>query len=374
MAMRRALMSALFTSATSLADAFQVGGYIENWKAYADKQIEDVDVVYYSFLTLDTSPSPYNPANKFWDGKVITETMTLAPIQDVMKKVQWGPYEWQRVKIDQMIKDCHSTGKKFIWAIGGWSDLVKTLQDDQIDNFATQVVELLGVAGDGVDFDWEHISEGDQNDKESWTQQRHIIGKTIDAVWSKLREAGMSDKIISYTSRFNCFRTPNDNSWGTTTWPSDGECLDTFEHAKVEHVNWVNLMVYDVPAKMISPEMDVFQTWFYKVVLDSAAKVLPKEKIMVGFEPGFQAAGGIWEGFDIDFEVIDIMRKEGYGGIFFWAINEASSYRDPKTPSSQNGHEWQGTTGANSQYIAKKVKAMPRMQEVNSHYWEEIVV
>jgi len=74
----------------------------------------------------------------------------------------------------------------------------------------------------------------------------------------------------------------------------------------------------------------------------------------MGFEPGFQAGEGIWEGFDIDFEVINDMKSGGYGGIMFWALNDQHSETNPNTPVSET-YEWQGTTGANCQYMAGKV-------------------
>ena len=49
-------------------------------------------------------------------------------------------------------------GGKFIWAIGGHSDLTKTLERDQIPSFVEKCVDLLRIAGDGIDFDWEHLS------------------------------------------------------------------------------------------------------------------------------------------------------------------------------------------------------------------------
>ena len=38
-----------------------------------------------------------------------------------------NPYNWQRVKIEAMIERAHYNDAKFIWAIGGWSDLTFTL-------------------------------------------------------------------------------------------------------------------------------------------------------------------------------------------------------------------------------------------------------
>lgn len=51
----------------------------------------------------------------------------------------------------------------------------------------------------------------------------------------------------------------------------------------------------------------------------------------MGFEPGGQAAGGKWEGFVIDEEVIDYVQANGYGGVMFWAINETGFGTSDKT-------------------------------------------
>lgn len=57
-----------------------------------------------------------------------------------------------------MIEACKKSGSKFIWSTGGWSDITMTLRPDQVDSFVDKVVELLRIGGDGIDFDWEHLS------------------------------------------------------------------------------------------------------------------------------------------------------------------------------------------------------------------------
>ena len=42
----------------------------------------------------------------------------------------------------------------------------------------------------------------------------------------------------------------------------------------------------------------------------------------MGFEPGPQYNNGVWEGVETDHNVIDYMKTSGYGGVFFWAINQ----------------------------------------------------
>ena len=128
---------------------------------YAD-DIRAMTHVFYAFLTLDKTPNPDSPRVATWDGQGIYESMTQADVLEVMKKTDpaWqNNYNWQRVKIVALMDACRQNGTKFIWSIGGWSDLTETLRDDQIDAFVGKVVALLKVGGDGVDFDWEHLSQ-----------------------------------------------------------------------------------------------------------------------------------------------------------------------------------------------------------------------
>ena len=182
---------------TGLFAESNIGGYWENWKgalhpdsssisdpAYYSNDINNFNHVYYSFLTLDKQPNPDNPHNKQWDGKSIYESMTAADVISVMTKTDpsWkNDNEWQRVKIQALIDECHAKGKKFIWAIGGWSDLTETIGDDQVDSFVNYCVRVLKTSGDGIDFDWEHLSDN----KDILSQQRHILGK----IFPKLRKA-----------------------------------------------------------------------------------------------------------------------------------------------------------------------------------------
>ena len=88
--------------------------------------------------------------------------MAQANILKVLEQTDpvWkNDYNWQRVKIIAMIEACKRNGQKFIWATGGWSDITKTLSPGQEDSFVNHLVNLLKMAGDGVDFDWEHLSD-----------------------------------------------------------------------------------------------------------------------------------------------------------------------------------------------------------------------
>ena len=341
--------------------AFQRGGYLENWEQ-AGAVPGPFNVVYYAFLTLVQRPNPLSPPQAQWDGSAIYESMTTADVMEVMEMTDpaWeNPHNWQRVKIQDAIDKCKAGRALFMWAIGGWSDFTKTISDEQIPLFVEKVVQLLRLGGDGVDFDWEHLSQYKHSDEALFRQQRAVVGKTISALRKGLDAAGMHDKHISYTTRWNCFWTSADahNHAQAKTFDSDGECLDTFQNMEsMDQLSWINLMMYDAGPYSAFEGVQYFGPKQYQAVLDaSAAAGVPKHKVTMGFEPGYQAVGGVWEGFDIDFAVINKMKSEGYGGAMWWAMNDAHSEKNSATPTS-SVHSWQGTTGGNARYIAKGVQ------------------
>ncbi|MDE4951168.1 hypothetical protein NAI70_11230, partial [Francisella tularensis subsp. holarctica] len=76
---------------------------------------------------------------------------------------------------------------KFIWAIGGGTALQQTLKDDLFDAFVDQVVELLKLAVDGIDFDWEHMSQlanGSTNTNKD--QQLAVLAKNLKTLRDRL--------------------------------------------------------------------------------------------------------------------------------------------------------------------------------------------
>ena len=338
--------------------SFQVGGYLENWQAYGSVP-GPFNVVYYSFLTLNQRPNPDAPAPIFWNGEAIYESSCAADVLEVMTKTEpaWeNPNEWARAKIQPAIDSCRESGVPFMWGIGGWSDLTKTITDAQIPKFVEMCVKLLRLGGDGIDFDWEHLSNFKDADPQLFRQQRAIVGKTISALRMALDEAGMEDKHISYTTRWQCFWTSADASKhaNAKSFTSDGECLDTLANMRsVDDVSWINLMIYDAAPYTAFEGVQYFQPEHYREALNAGvAAGVPKGKLVVGFEPGEQAGGGIWEGFDIDFAVTEEVRSKGFGGIFFWAMNDPRTPRLPETPKSET-HQWQGSVGANANYIAR---------------------
>ena len=334
----------IFFSQNCSAGQMIIGGYWENWlgplhpqgtdpnvSEYYSHDLKHFNHVYYSFLTLVQHPNPGNPPDEQWNGIAIYESMTATNVIAVMTKTdpEWkNPNNWQRKKIVAIIDYCHANNKKFIWAIGGWSDLKRTISDAQIPAFVSNCIDLLKIAGDGIDFDWEHLSEI----AEIKEQQRHVLGKIFPALRNAMDENGLSDKLIGYTTRFNAF-------WGAgvpvptnvTPFQSDGEGIDINDSLTnsgssfADTVDWANIMMYDVPASNLGAPDNKFILDNYIQVLNYFETYVPKDKIVMGFEPGGQAAGGEWEGMDVDKQVIDYIKLNYYGGIMFWAVNQPAS-------------------------------------------------
>merc|ERR1711937_908673 len=127
---------------------------------------------------------------------------------------------------------------------------------------------------------------------------------------------------ISWTTRFNAF-LPEDNPWnylypdsdvptesyatdneGKNIWPLVGDLIDT-----------VNIMAYDAGGIKINMET-VLQNF---VAYSNDTKIAGK--INIGFEPGEQAAGGVWEGMDADKQFAKYAKDNNYGGAMIWAAN-----------------------------------------------------
>ena len=340
-----------------------ISGYWENWRgaihpggggsdspAYYKKDIASTNHVLYSFITLDQRPNPDNPGQKYWNGMALYESMTAADVIDVMTETDphWkNPYEWERAKIAALINATHDNNAKFIWAIGGWSDLTKTLHEDQIPQFVDKCVELLKLTGDGIDFDWEHLSE----DSEIVDDQRRVLAKTMLALRSTLDKEGLQDKQLGYTTRFNAFWNNDTKPENYTYFKSDGEgltiekTLNDLGSSLNSIVNWVHIMQYDVPPTDLNCP-DRFTLSTYIGVFNAFARFVDKDKIIMGFEPGKQAAGGLWEGSQVDKDVINYVQETNYGGVMFWAMNEHASL--PET----------GVTGQNAQDLAEYAKEM----------------
>lgn len=352
------LLLTLLPCPSAGAGGFTTGGYWENWNppldpgsasasdpACYENDMAPFSRIYYSFLTLVQVPDPYAPPDQQWDGRALYESMTQADVITVMTRTDpvWdNPYDWQRVKIQAMIDECAARGKRFIWAIGGWSDLTRTLSDEQIPAFVERCVALLQLAGDGIDFDWEHLS----THADIREQQRRVLGKIFPALRQALDAVGLSHKQIGYTTRFNAFWNDASRPAGVTAFISDGEGLDVIQaiadagSTVADCLDWVNIMMYDVPPGDLGYPGG-FTLGAYTMVLGHFDLYVPGNLTVMGFEPGGQAAGGVWEGMAVDMQVIDHLKAGGYGGVMFWAANQPASGGSPEV------------TGENAQALAR---------------------
>ena len=348
------------TAAPPPENIFERVGYVENWKTMDTSELDGFTTLLYSFLTLDATPNVDHPREVEWAGAAVYDTMTLADVLAVMTETDpaWkNPHNWQKQKVDALIDYCRDTGKKFLWAFGGWSDLTKTTSDDQIEDLVDQLVSLLALGADGLDFDWEHLSQYKDADPALFSQQRRVVGKVIASLKTALVAAGMGDKIISYTPRYNAFFPTTGSDYGQKNLATDGEGIDVFDVLKTESefgvdaVDYVHLMMYDIHSAEgfhDAPPEGFFSRDHYDAVVRSHLDYgIPAEKIVMGFEPGPQAYTGVWGGMAYDIMTITDMKDTwGIGGVMFWAVN------DPKVAS--NGK----TVGENSIALANYAAAL----------------
>lgn len=324
-----------------------VHGYVENWASgYSPVDttlLEPYTAIFYSFLTLDNAPNAANPRDVQWDGSALYETMTLASIMDVMEDTNpaWlNNYNWQKQKIKDLMDWCENTGRRFIWAIGGWSDLKRTISDDQIETFVNLVVNLLQThGGDGVDFDWEHLSDADGVDSARYDQQRAIVGKTIKALREAFDTDGdLSDKWIVYTPRYNGCFAKGDTTYSQNNFKTDGESLDVANYLAdstngytgpyggggVGAIDYVHFMMYDIAANegFSDTSDEYFNDNHYDAVIQSCVSAgFSTSQLVMGYEPGVQAYTGVWAGMVRDKAQAERMRS-CTAGAMFWAAND----------------------------------------------------
>jgi hypothetical protein len=127
---------------------------------------------------------------------------------------------------------------------------------------------------------------------------------------------------ISWTTRFNAF-LPDDNPWNylkdgcpipEQNYETDNEGKKLWSRAG-KNIDTVNIMAYDAGGIEFN-----FETILKNFVAYSGDPSIAA-KINIGFEPGEQAAGGEWEGMDVDKQVGQFALDNGYGGAMIWAAN-----------------------------------------------------
>jgi hypothetical protein len=130
---------------------------------------------------------------------------------------------------------------------------------------------------------------------------------------------------ISWCTRFNAF-LPDDDKWnyllpdsgrmdknfesddeGKKIWPSIGHLVDS-----------IQVMAYDAG----TPDGGSLRFNFSTILGNFRVQGnVSERKINMGFEPGEQAAGGIWEGEEADEAATHDIVNRNSGGAMIWAIN-----------------------------------------------------
>jgi len=378
----------------------EVVGYLENWndvkwwdstipgncamgcmvpKTLMQK-IKSYTVVNYGFTFLTENPDPGQikcnaTSCPVWDGKAIyaaaavkqgskvvtsstnvnSYTPGLISIGEVCRLVRQGPYGPKRCKI----------------TLGGWSDWARIGNTANAQAIAKLVAKMVLLSfADGVDLDFEHLSEyskmytdefGPFTDlikaissefdliKPQWVstankRMQNLIKTKNNAPYYKtnihyLKQVaanGPPEFEISWTTRFNAFIDPNapfniyepssphpkvpfltDNE-GAKIWPKSGQYLGS-----------ANIMAYDAGSDA-GPLILNFEQ-----ILDNFKTIgnVNASKVNMGFEPGKEFGGGHWEGLDRDMNVSHYVNDNRFGGIMVWAIN-------PNAKSANESAHW----------------------------------
>lgn len=169
-----------------------------------------------------------------------------------------------QIVVPQWVAACQN--KKFVWGLGGWSDLVCTptkknatgsptyngTDNTDLDKIVTQLLQiLLDTGADGIDFDFEHLS------KECPDASRQARIEGLAYIMTQLRKK-RHDIFISFTAALLSFVDANN---------TDVACIDQFSNAgegielwqeitKMGHnpnevVDRVHNMMYDTSATQI---------------------------------------------------------------------------------------------------------------------------
>lgn len=350
------------------------------------KEVAPYSTINYGFVLLGKHPSaeqvgcgtksPKGPCPT-WDGQniyladVSKDDSTVVNSGTNINSVSAGIISIaDAVRLSKM----HPDGpKRMKITIGGWSDYARIGNAANGVKAANLMAKLVAYTfADGVDIDMEHLTPYSRYSDEyggliSFITQLRTRFADLEANWAKtaqqrinalqsqLKNCGSCPGPkktwyrtninhlqevkampaphleISWTTRFNAFLPSLDYPDRFNYFSHDGGFPDanfTFETdnegtwfwPQVAHiVDTVNIMGYDAGKFGGKPfKLDVAQ-----IIENFAVEGnVSRSKINYGFEPGPQAAGGKWEGEEVDLAAArDIVAKQTAGGVALWAIN-----------------------------------------------------
>jgi len=272
----------------------------------------------------------------------------------------------------------HDNPKRCNIALGGWSDWARLATTENAEKVASLVGRMvLSTFADGVDLDFEHLTpfsnysdefaafttliqeiqkqfsevipnqfvalakdrktwyNNTYNNLPNWEKKQGQYFPTniqyMDDIINNIENQGLPKLTISWTTRFNAF-VPTDNVWNylmpnspipDENFETDNEGTHFWNEVK-EYVDKVNIMAYDAGTPAGALVLN-----FTQILENFVAGGVRKEQLNMGFEPGTQAAGGVWEGQVVDQGVTKIVKDGGYGGVMIWAVNNgANTYLD----------------------------------------------
>jgi hypothetical protein len=260
----------------------------------------------------------------------------------------------------------HPSGPKRVKIVlGGWSDYARMGTEEKGVAAAKLYAKFVAhTFADGVDMDMEHLTPYDRAGDEfkafaafvntlrseldqvatEWASNAAKKKAAMQAEYSALEDwkkqnvkqyyetnFNYLDEVasnpvpyleISWTTRFNAF-LPEGNPWNYLTpdseipeknYETDNEGMKLWPEAG-KNIDTVNIMAYDAGGINFN-----FETILKNFVAYSGDPSIAA-KINIGFEPGEQAAGGVWEGMDVDKAAAQFALDNGYGGAMIWAAN-----------------------------------------------------
>ena len=348
--------------------------------------IEPYSAINYGFAFLVKQPNPDqegcgtampNGPCPVWDGENIylgKASMQGSHLVDGKTTIQTSsPGAVAIAEVVRMARQHPSGPKRAKISLGGWSDYARL---ESVAN-AKAAAKLMAKAvqltfADGVDLDFEHLSVFDAfagaHEFEAFaaliSTLRHELGavaaswatsadarraalqKAYDALppyqqkavgpWYATQFAYLKQVAanppphleISWTTRFNAW-VPKDDPYNyaindplppfarNSTFVTDNEGARFYANVSAA-IDTINVMCYDATGLLFD----------YETILYNFATLgdVDLRKVNIGFEPGEQAAKGVWEGLAKDENVTRFIKEHNVGGAMIWAANP-----DPKT-------------------------------------------